>query len=110
MIFIEKPTGFSFISIEINIPFVGLKEPAFRYSCKQNLTRGTKVRHGAVNSELYHVLSTELASSTNGEIGKAQKSKNLNVLPDCGCQILLVSPYKQSCTMCALIHGSQRAT
>lgn len=56
------------------------------------------------------VLVMELASGTNGEIGKAQKSKNLDVLPDCGCQILLVLPYNQSCTMCALIHGSQRAT
>lgn len=37
MIFTEKPTGFSFISVEINIPIVGLKEPAFRYSCKVNL-------------------------------------------------------------------------
>lgn len=33
MILIEKPTGFFFISTEINMPIVGLKEPAFRYSC-----------------------------------------------------------------------------
>ena len=43
-------------------------------------------------------------------VSRVKKRKSLDVLCDCGCQMLLVLLYNQSCTMGVLIHRYQRAT
>lgn len=52
----------------------------------------------------------ELASSMTEKVGGAKKSKSLDVLPDCGLQMLLVLPYNQSCTIYVPILEPQRIT